>query len=52
MLIKGVYLWLKIRYNASDAINDPWIKKYTSGNPVDKPIIQKALENMKNFRTS
>lgn len=38
------------RYSAEQAINDPWIKKYTSKSQVDVPLMASALKNMTNFR--
>lgn len=38
------------RYNAEQAMNDAWIKKYTNKNQVDQPLIATALKNMTNFR--
>ena len=40
------------RYNAEQAINDPWIKKYSGKNIVDIPLMENALRNMTNFRVS
>ena len=36
------------RINAEQALADPWIKRYED--LPDKPLISKALANMKNFR--
>lgn len=36
------------RYFAEQALNDPWIKNHAE--LPDKPLINKALVNMKNFR--
>lgn len=36
------------RLNAEQALADPWIKRYEE--LPDKPLISKALANMKNFR--
>ncbi len=36
------------RINAEQALSDPWIKRYEE--LPDKPLISKALANMKNFR--
>ena len=38
------------RYTAEQSMNDAWIKKYTSKNVVDAPLMQNALKNMTNFR--
>ncbi len=38
------------RISASDAINDPWIKKYSNKSEVDIPLMSSALTNMRNFR--
>lgn len=38
------------RYNAEQAISDPWIKKYSGKSSVDAPIMENALKNMTNFR--
>ena len=38
------------RIAASDAINDPWIKKYSNKSEVDIPLMSSALSNMRNFR--
>lgn len=40
------------RYSAEQAINDPWMKKYTNEKVVDVPLMRTALTNMKNFRVS
>ena len=36
------------RVNAEQALNDPWVKRYED--LPDKPLISKALANMKTFR--
>lgn len=36
------------RINAEQALNDPWVKRYED--LPDKPLISKALANMKTFR--
>ena len=38
------------RYSAEEALNDPWMKKYSDQNVIDIPLMQSALNNMKNFR--
>ena len=38
------------RISASEAINDPWIKKYSNKSEVDIPLMSSALTNMRNFR--
>lgn len=38
------------RYNAEQANNDAWLKKYARKDIVEVPIINKALENMRTFR--
>lgn len=38
------------RYSAQQAINDPWIKKYTNPTVVEQPLMKKVLTNMRNFR--
>lgn len=37
------------RISAVDALNDPWIKKYTEKTNVRKPICLNALNQLKNF---
>ena len=38
------------RYSAEQAINDPWMKKYSVEKEIDLPLMRSALTNMKNFR--
>lgn len=38
------------RYDAEQAISDPWIKKFSNSNEVDIPLMASTLNNMTNFR--
>ncbi|CAD8110074.1 unnamed protein product [Paramecium sonneborni] len=38
------------RYSAQQALQDPWIKKFTNAAEVEQPLMKKVLTNMKNFR--
>lgn len=38
------------RSSALESLNDPWLRKYSSKQEVDAPLIKKVLDNMKNFR--
>ncbi|CAD8109050.1 unnamed protein product [Paramecium sonneborni] len=37
------------RYSAQQALNDPWIKKFTNPTQFDKPLMTKVLTNMRKF---
>jgi calcium-dependent protein kinase len=40
------------RYSADQALQDPWIVKYSQKNNIDLPALTKALTNMKSFRVT
>ncbi|CAD8100160.1 unnamed protein product [Paramecium primaurelia] len=37
------------RYSAQQALNDPWIKRFTNPAEFDKPLMTKVLTNMRQF---
>ncbi|CAK95072.1 unnamed protein product (macronuclear) [Paramecium tetraurelia] len=37
------------RYSAQQALNDPWIKKFTNPTEFDRPLMTKVLTNMRRF---
>ena len=42
---------VNLRISAEEALNDPWIIKFTKDeNVMDKPLALSTLENLKNFR--
>jgi calcium-dependent protein kinase len=40
------------RTSASDALQHPWIKTYSSQEKVEKTVATKTLSNLRNFRVT
>lgn len=40
------------RISGGEALNNEWLKKFNSQGNIELPLLQKTLDNMKNFRVT